>query len=306
MMLAWAAGSCAQQAPADVPNAASQSNTVDQPKKVDAKQTKEPESSASGTVNQTPTPVTTAAKPKTENATIGDVDTKISDALNAQDKHPEFELSLGIGSLVNGHGHTDYTNNSNTLQSTNLGRSTPQYLVGVSLRTPYPNFGKFGHSKTDCTTKPKEGVTDHGPYIGDPYCAYWRVNPWKAFINLKFASGSSQTLSGFVLGGSYQFGHYVDALVGFGITPFNEPSQGLRTTASQFVTAQQALGNYLNFNPAAMLAGSQNAFDGFSLTDTTGKLIYKGTPLEVHYRGGVVLGVSIPVNLGSVFTSKTP
>ncbi len=129
----------------------------------------------------------------------------------------------------------------------------------------------------------------------------WQQRPWKAFLNLKFSSTASQTLNGYVLGGSYQLLHYMDILIGFGFTPFNEASPGFRVTASQYVTAQQKLGNDLNFNPVAMANGSRNAFDGFSLTDASGALIYKGNPLEVHYRGGLVLGVALPLSLKSAF-----
>lgn len=223
----------------------------------------------------------------------------LTKALAAADKHPDYEVTLGIGSLVDARGATDYTNQSNTLQSTSLGRATPQYLVGVSMRTPFPNFPRFmmepdkrGQCKTDKTL------------AADARCSYWRLNPWKAFVNLKFASGSSQALSGFVIGGSYQFAHYIDGFVGFGFTPFNEASPGFRVAASNFVIAQQKLGNDLNYNPAAMLADSKNAFDGFPLTDGSGVLIYKGSPLEVHYRGGVVVGVAFPFDFKSSFSSK--
>jgi hypothetical protein len=218
-------------------------------------------------------------------------------ALAAEDKHPDFEVTLGIGSLLNAEGATDYTNQSNTLQATSLGRATPQYLVGISMRTPFPNFPRFMHNpKCDC-------LTDR-TLATDARCSYWRLNPWKAFVNLKFASNSSQTLSGFVIGGSYQFAHYIDGFVGFGFTPFSEAAPGFRVAASNFVTAQQKLGNDLNYNPAAMLAGSKNAFDGFPLTDASGVLIYKGSPLEVHYRGGLVIGVAVPFDFKSAFSSK--
>jgi hypothetical protein len=57
----------------------------------------------------------------------------------------------------------------------------------------------------------------------------------------------------------------------------------------------------MNFDPNAMLDNAPNAFDGFPVTDPTGKLIYAGNPLTVHYHGGLVLGVSIPIYFSSVF-----
>ncbi len=264
--------------------------------------------------------------------------TQLKTDLLSQDKE-EFQLSLGIGSLITGPNTSDYNDQSNILQSTNLGRSSPQYLVGVSLRTPFRNIkglsggtcgadsstpntaaqsspaaqpttpaansGTAGNSAKVDSNAAKSGE-GHGAAVpaSAPTSFCWKQEPWKAFLSLKFASGASQTLNGFVIGGTYQFGRYVDAMAGFGLTPFNEPSHGLRITASQYVTAQQKLGNYQNFDPVAMLAGTKNAFDGFSLLDVNGKLIYAGAPLETHYRGGLVLGISIPLTLKSALGGK--
>ncbi len=258
-----------------------------------------------------PKPATPVAAPAPADA---DAPAKQSDldALKAdlakQDKAQDFELSLGIGSLINA-SHSDYTDQSNTLTSNNLGRASPQYLVGVSFRTPFPNFGKGSGVKNDSKGAPDPKanpcpdaykITD----ATDAKCQFWHQHPWKGFVSVKFASGSSQVINGYVLGGSYQLAHWMDILLGFGFTPFNEASPGLKVTASQFVAAQQKLGNLENFDPVAMLNGQRNAFDGFSLTDTSGKLIYAGTPLEVHYRGGIVIGVAIPISFKNSFSVK--
>jgi len=135
-------------------------------------------------------------------------------------------------------------------------------------------------------------------------CSYaepWEKRPWNAFVSVKFAPGSSQTINGFVVGASYSLTKYLSALVGFSLTPINEPAPGFRTTAAQFVIAQQKLGQYMNFDPNAMLANSRNAFDGFPVTDPNGKLLYSGNPLTVHYHGGAVFGVSIPIYFSSAF-----
>jgi hypothetical protein len=81
------------------------------------------------------------------------------------------------------------------------------------------------------------------------------------------------------------------------------PAPGLRTSASLFVTEQQKQGNYLQFNPVAMANNGQNAFDGFSLVNSNGTLIYSGTPLETDYRGGVVVGFSIPLSFSGFLQS---
>ena len=208
----------------------------------------------------------------------------IQDYLKNQDS--DFALTLGVGSLVLNSGITDYTNSSNVLEATNLGRATPQYLVGVSMRTTIPNFAHLGDKAADCK--------DKNPPDPGSKCELWRRRPWEGFVSVKFSPQASQTINGYVIGGSYAIAKWLDVLIGFALSPINEPSPGFRVSASQYVTEQQALGHYLNFDPTAMLNNKQNAFDGFPLTDSNGKLIYTGSPTEVHYRGGAVFGVSIP------------
>ena len=204
----------------------------------------------------------------------------IEDALKAEND-PDFALVVGIASLIVASGATDYSDQANVLHSNNLGRATPQFLTGVSFRSRLPNFSKF---KGD----PKTGEL-------------WQKRPWNAFVSLKFSPSSSQTLNGFVFGASYSLTKYLNAVAGYSLTPINEPSPGFRNTAAQFVTAQQQQGQALQFDPSAMIKNSQNAFDGFPVTDPSGKLIYPGSPLTVHYHGGIVLGISIPIYFSSVF-----
>jgi hypothetical protein len=215
--------------------------------------------------------------------------TSIEQNLKTQDS--DFSITLGIGSLVVNQGVTDYSNNSNILQANNLGRATPQYLVGVSMRTVIPNFRGLGAKADTCT----------GTIVAGSSCELWRRRPWEGFVSLKFAPQSSQTINGYVIGGSYAIAHYLTAIIGYALTPVNEPAPGFRVAASQYVTAQQLQGLDLQFDPAAMLQNAQNAFDGFSLADSTGKLIYKGNALTVHYRGGAVFGVSIPYTFSNIF-----
>jgi hypothetical protein len=218
------------------------------------------------------------------------VNAALKKALDLEDNQ-DFSLVLGIGSQVVGFDVTDYQDESHVLRSSSLGHSTPQLLAGVAFRTPVPNFPRFNGCR-----KEKSKVKD---CLGSPP---WRRNPWSAFVSLKFAPGASETFNGFVIGGSWAFGHYVSALIGFSLAPINEPSPGFRTTAAQFVTNQQKLGLYQNFDPAAMLANQRNAFDGFPVTDPSGKLIFQGNPLGIHYRGGAVFGLSVPILFKSVFS----
>jgi hypothetical protein len=206
----------------------------------------------------------------------------------------DFSLVLGIGSLILAPGVTDYTNQSNVLATANLGKATPQLLTGVSFRTRIPSlFTRFGCPGTQ---KLGKDTIERPAHTGDCYGEVWQRNPWNTFVSLKFSPGASNPINGYVLGGSLSLAHYMDFVVGFALTPVSEPSPGFRVVASQFVTAEQKQGLYMNFNPTAMLNNSQNAFDGFPTTNpSTGALLYPGNPLATHYRGGVVIGVSLPI-----------
>ena len=186
------------------------------------------------------------------------------------------------------------------LHAATLGRATPQLLTGVAFRAPFSNFHKRGSSafKAECPERSRSAEKPLNKGDG-----VWQCRPFSGFVSLKFAPGTSQTLSGYVIGGTYAIGHHLNALVGFALTPIQESAPGFRIAASQFVRSEQTQGRDLNFNPDAMLRNDQNAFDGFPVTDSTGKLIYQGTPTTVHYHGGVVFGISIPVYFKSIFSS---
>jgi hypothetical protein len=214
----------------------------------------------------------------------------IKSALSTED--PDFALVLGVGSLVVNSGVTDYTNQSNVIHSSNLGRATPQLLTGVSFSSRVPTMITRFRRASLCAPGQAE----------KSFCAErWQKYPWSGFVSLKFAPGSSQLLNGYVIGGSFAITHYLNALIGFALTPINEPAPGFRITASQFVTNQQNQGLDQNFNAGGLLANAPNAYDGFPVTDPTGKLIYQGDPLTVHYRGGVIFGVSFPIYFKSIW-----
>ena len=233
----------------------------------------------------------------------------IKDALSA-DSDLDFSLVLGVASLIVVSGSTDYSDASNVIHSNNLGKATPQFLTGVAFRSHLPNFfpryygcpWNTNNPAPNDTTAPKGG-TNPKKKSGSA-CSYaepWQKRPWNAFVSIKFSPGANQTVNGFVFGASYALTKYLNALIGYSLTPINEPAPGFRVTASQFVAAQQKTGQDLSFSPTAMLNNSPNAFDGFPVTDSTGKLIYSGNPLTVHYHGGLVLGISIPIYFSSVF-----
>jgi hypothetical protein len=177
------------------------------------------------------------------------------------------------------------------VRATNLGRATPQFLTGVAFRSRIPSIMTRYRDPKD-------------PKYNNP--EIWQRNPWAGFVSIKFSPGASQTVNGYVIGGLFSVTHYLNALVGFALTPVNEPAPGFRVTASQFVAAQQAQGQDQNFDPNAMLHNKQNAFDGFPLTDPSGRLIYQGSATTVHYRGGAVFGISFPIYFKSIFGGEAP
>lgn len=245
-------------------------------------------------------PQSPATGPQLPNADVQSVQKELDDLEKALAKQPQdFGLVLGVGSLVINPNVSDYTNDSNVLHTTNLGSATPQILAGVSFRSHVPGLTRRWRDRPE-----------NGPRCGDKAvdnCREpWQYHPWSGFVSLKFAPGASQTLNGYVIGGTYSITKFLDVLVGFGLTPVQEASPGFRVTAAQFVANQQKLGLDLNFDPNAMLANKRNAFDGFPVTDANGKLIYQGSPTTVHYRGGAVVGVAFPLHFASAFKSPTP
>jgi hypothetical protein len=236
---------------------------------------------------QNPNPSVADTKSVEEDVKTLEKDVKaMQSALKQEKQDPDFSLVLGIGSLIVGRNVTDYTEEAHVLRATNLGRATPQFLTGVAFRSRVPSlFRRYRDPRDPKYSKPE----------------LWQRNPWAGFVSLKFSPSASQQINGYVIGGLFSITHYLNALVGFALTPVNEPAPGFRVTASQFVTAQQAQGQYLNFDPVAMLNNKKNAFDGFPVADPTGRLIYQGNPTTVHYHGGAVFGVSIPIYFRSLF-----
>jgi hypothetical protein len=227
----------------------------------------------------------------------------IRDALNA-DSDLDFGLVIGIGSLIVVSGMTDYSDQSNVIHSNNIGKATPQFLAGVAFRSHLQNVL---HRYRGCTWDPnpqEKEKTDASRSKEPPDCygiEPWQKRPWSGFVSVKFSPSASQSVNGFVFGATYAVTKYLNALIGFSLTPINEPAPGFRIAAAQLVKREQQQGLLQNFDPNAMLNNAPNAFDGFPVTDPTGKLIYAGNPLTVHYHGGLVLGVSIPIYFSSVF-----
>jgi len=192
-------------------------------------------------------------------------------------------LSLGIGTMIVGKG-TDYKINStaNIIEANVIGRATPQIMAGAGFRLPIPNF---------------PGLT--------------RKDPWHIFVNLKFAPGSTQAIDGFVFGLSYHVASHLAVLAGVGMTPYSVPSLGFRNAAINAVSQNPSL--YPGFTAAGLVADGPAAFDGFPLlkqplptgsSPTTNANLYAGDPLETQYKGGLVIGISIPFTVGALLGYK--
>jgi hypothetical protein len=196
----------------------------------------------------------------------------------------DFDLVLGVGSLLIKPGLTDYkVNNENSVLGTaNLGSASPQLLAGAAFRLAVPNFGK-GASRL------------FGP------------QPWFAFLSLKFSPDSSQTLNGYVLGMSYKFNKAFAGLAGYALTPVQEPSPGFRAAAIQVVSQNPNVPAYQRFNLNDLQQNNRNAYDGFPLFVQTAAgpsttRLFSGDPTVVHYHGGFVIGVAIPISLKAALT----
>jgi len=70
-----------------------------------------------------------------------------------------------------------------------------------------------------------------------PGGAYCDSRPWEVFLSIRFAPASDQTINGFVLGGGYKITKYLALMVGYSVTPTDEPSPGFRVAAAQIVAA---------------------------------------------------------------------
>jgi len=202
--------------------------------------------------------------------------------------------TIGAGTVIKGK-YPDYNVSSNIIEATHVGISTPSYSLGLGYKLSFHDFFQT-YKKLGCT--PDDLVT---PSEDKKAFCY----PYKTFISLKFTPDASQTFNGYTFGLSHALHKYLDLMVGMAYSAHNEISPGFQQAAISVVKAQQAAGNpyYSQFNLAALQANStQTAFDGFptqliSANGTTGSLIYSGNITVSHYRPGLFLGISLPVNL---------
>ncbi len=195
-----------------------------------------------------------------------------------------FEVMTGIGASFLPVESTSYKvdTTNNALSQTNVGRKHIELLVGGGFILPWPQWKGRGD---------------------DP--DYKNFRPLETFISLRFAPGSDQTFTGFVIGGGYRIHKYFSLLAGYSLTPIDEPTFGFRRAAAQVVTANPTIFPYNQYNANDLANNKPGAFDGFPLflynaSGVTTTKIFPTSPTVTHSRSGIFFGIGIPVNLSSL------
>jgi hypothetical protein len=210
------------------------------------------------------------------------------------------ELEVGLVSRIGGPAISNYQSNNAILTLTNLGRATPQLLTGLGF-----SFCERGRTTTTTTFTPArttQMITRNGAEING-FCRNRMASKLGVFVAAQFGSGSNQTVTGYSVGITYGLGKYLRFLAGFSETPVSEVSPGFRNAAAQYVAKTPAL--FPGINPASLAANAYGAFDGIQTTITappagatpTAMIYYPGAVTETHYRGGFLIGVSLPINI---------
>src|SRR6266542_2045964 len=255
-----------------------------------------------------------------------------------------FEVLTGVGAVLAGVEATSYKEQNEALSATNVGRKTPEILLGGGFILPWHSAGgwiersycgtqyekakkekaereanedrvnkdkaKEDEAKED---KPNDDKAKEEPLAATalsddckPGGAYRDYRPWEVFLSVRFAPASDQTINGFVLGGGYKITKYLALMVGYSVTPIDEPSQGFRVAAAQIVAANPTVSPYSRYNPSDLLQNKSGAFDGFPLfiynaSGQTTQTLFLGSPRVTHHRSGIYFGVGIPLNLTALF-----
>jgi hypothetical protein len=213
-----------------------------------------------------------------------------------------FEVLTGVGAVLSGAEATSYKTNNDALSSTNVGRKTPEILLGGGFILPWKWGGHQIENSYCPPDAPNETPTENCKAGG----AYRDYRPWEAFLSIRFAPATDQTINGFVLGGGYRITKYFSVMVGYSVTPVDEPSPGFRVAAAQTVSASPAITPYNRYNASDLLRNKPGAFDGFPLflynaTGVTTTKIFSNSPTVTHHRSGIYFGVGIPLNLTALF-----
>lgn len=219
--------------------------------------------------------------------------------------HSAFEVLTGVGAVLAGAEATSYKTDNDALSATNVGRKTPEILLGGGFILPWRRGGGW-IERSYCGPKlQKKGVKDPSDdcTTGGAYHDY---RPWETFLSIRFAPANDQTINGFVIGAGYRITKYFSLMMGYSITPVQEPSPGFRVAAAKIVTDNPTIAPYDRYNSAALLSDKPGAFDGFPLfvynaSGVTTTKLFPSSPTVTHHRSGIYFGVGIPLNLTSLF-----
>jgi hypothetical protein len=195
-----------------------------------------------------------------------------------------FEVLTGVGASFLPVESTSYKVDStnNALSQTNVARKHLELLLGGGFIMPWVTMKHMGDSPD-----------------------YKNFHPLEAFLSLRFTPGSDQSFNGFVVGGGWRVHKYFSLLVGYSLTPIDEPTSGFRRAAAQVVAANPTIFPYNQYNANDLANNKPGAFDGFPLflynaSGVTTTKIFPTSPTVTHPRSGIFFGVGIPVNLGSL------
>ena len=239
--------------------------------------------------------------------------TSVTEVFKINSQFPGVDIVLGIGSLITAN-RTNYTVNTtnNILQGTQIGRATPQLLAGLAFQLPFTMRRRPKGSTGDNTSPPAGSATQ----TSDAHKWDDKYRPLHAFVSLKFSTDTNAPLVGYTFGVTYRIQKYMDFLMGYTLSQFMEPSPGFRAAAVQVVETPGNAAFYPTFNVSDMNNNHAGAFDGFptqcvvgalncggggSTPATKGTPMYSGAILEPHYRGGFMIGISVPVSLNTLF-----
>lgn len=195
-----------------------------------------------------------------------------------------FEVMTGVGASFLPVESTSYKidTTNNALSQSTIARKHIELLLGGGFILPWPRLKGMG---------------------GDP--SYKDFHPLESFLSIRFAPGADQTFTGFVVGGGYRIHKYFSLLVGYSLTPIDEPTSGFRRAAAQVVAANPTIFPYNHFNANDLANNKVGAFDGFPLflydaNGVTTTKIFPTSPTVTHHHSGIFFGVGIPVNLSSL------
>jgi hypothetical protein len=246
-----------------------------------------------------------------------------------------FEALTGVGAVLAGVEATSYKQANDALSSTNVGRKAPEILLGGGFILPWQRSGgwiersycggryervkqKKAKEQKKAEEEQKKAEEEQKKAKEEPAAAsdltedckpggaYRDYRPWEAFLSIRFAPVSDQIINGFVIGGGYKITKYLSLMVGYSVTPVDEPSPGFRVAAAQIVAANPTVSPYNRYNASDLLNNKPGAFDGFPLfvyngSGQTTQKLFLTNPTVTHYRSGIYFGVGIPLNLTALF-----